>query len=662
MIHISNLLVSPQIKFWQSMRVKPEFISIQWFFLFTLLIISLSAFAQKTNPPNISDIDEELFQDANAVIIDQLTEVNLIDQSKMIINSSESILVLNENGNSAARAYLLYDKSIKVNKLTVAYYDMLGNVLKRIKKNKFTDGSAISNHSLYEDNRIYFYDKTPLTYPYIMVLEYEYETSNTLFMPSWRPVMHYGTSVARSIYTVINPDHIELKRMAKNFDAYGVDLQEEKGRLTFSVKSIKAIEREDYSLSLNEFVPSLKISPSKFLFEGISGEFDNWESVGQWIYSELLSTQGELPEEVLSEMNDLVAGLNNDKDKVRLIYEYMQNRCRYISVQIGVGGWKPMSAANVHATAYGDCKALTNYTMSLLKAVGIQSFYTIVYGGNKTRDIDKDFISLQGNHAILYVPLESDTLWLECTSEDNPCGYIADFTDDRDVFVVYPDGGQIMHTKKYEDSTHLEKTIGVCQIREDKSIHVDVSVINRGSYYGGAKFLLDLKEDEVEKYYKDQWGLVAGLRLDAYSFADNKDTEILEERLIVTAPDYIKSLGNSVVLRPYILLDNINYRINASLVKKREFYLSSSKTFVSEFTILLPDDLSVETLPEPIEVCYTFGKYMVKMDKVDAHTIKYYREISQIKGVYPKEEYVNYVKMLQLAKKKDALNILLNHM
>jgi hypothetical protein len=300
--------------------------------------------------------------------------------------------------------------------------------------------------------------------------------------------------------------------------------------------------------------------------------------------------------------------------------------------------------------------------MALLKAVGIQSYYTVVYSGSEARDIDKDFTSLQGNHAILYVPLESDTLWLECTNMEIPCGYIANFTDDRDVFVVYPDGGQIMHTKKYHDSTHLEKVVGVCQIREDKSVDIDVNIINRGLYYGKARFLLNLKEDEVEEYYKNHWGLVAGLSLEAYSFSDNKDAEIIEEKLSVKAPNYVKTLGNSLVLRPNILLDDNNYRINASLLKKREFYLPSSKTIVSEFTILLPDSLSVETLPDPIEEHHKFGKYIVSIRKVDAHTINYYREFSLIKGVYPKEEYANYIKMLQLVKKKDALNILLNYM
>ena len=613
MIHIINLLVSMQFKNWQCWRAKPDFKALHWVLSITFILFSLSAITQKTESPNISDVDEGLFVNADAVIIDQITEVNLQDQSKMVIHGSKTILVLNENGNSSAGAYLFYDKSMKVNELSVTYYDFLGNEIEKIRKNKFIDHSAISNYQLYDDDRIYMYNKAPLTFPYTMVLEYEYETSNTIFIPSWSPVTHYRTSVARSTFLVINPEHIELNRLAKNFDAYGVDVKEEEGRLVFSVESIKAIEREDYSLELSEFVPSLRISPSKFLYEGISGEFDNWESVGEWIYTELLSPQGDLPDEVLSEMNDLVAGLTNDKDKVRVIYDYMQNRCRYISVQIGVGGWKPMSAAKVHATAYGDCKALTNYMMSLLDAVGIQSFYTIVYGSSKTLDIDKDFISIQGNHAILYVPLENDTLWLECTSEDNPCGYIADFTDDRDVFVVYPDGGQIMHTKKYADSIHLEKTRGVCQIKEDESIYVDVSIMNRGTYYGSAKFLLSLKEHEVEAYYKDQWGLVSGLRLEVYSFADSKDTEIFEERVIVSAPDYVKSLGNSLVLRPYILLDDNNYRINSSLEKTREFYLPSSKTIVSEFTILLPDNLSVETLPEPFEVSNTFGKYILKM-------------------------------------------------
>jgi hypothetical protein len=50
-------------------------------------------------------------------------------------------------------------------------------------------------------------------------------------------------------------------------------------------------------------------------------------------------------------------------------------------------------------------------------------------------------------------------VFLECTSQDNPFGYQANFTDDRNVVVIKPEGGEIVRTKNYEakDNTQISK-------------------------------------------------------------------------------------------------------------------------------------------------------------------------------------------------------------
>lgn len=123
-------------------------------------------------------------------------------------------------------------------------------------------------------------------------------------------------------------------------------------------------------------------------------------------------------------MKQLTKNATTDKEKARLIYQYMQDKTRYISVQLGIGGFMPTKAEEVDRVGYGDCKALTNYTHALLNAVGVTSYHAIIYNDTQKVSFDPEFSSVQGNHMILYLPLTDEEIWLECTSQKYPFGYI----------------------------------------------------------------------------------------------------------------------------------------------------------------------------------------------------------------------------------------------
>ena len=65
--------------------------------------------------------------------------------------------------------------------------------------------------------------------------------------------------------------------------------------------------------------------------------------------------------------------MNNDTDKISALYKYMQDKVRYVSVQVGIGGWQPIEAETVDRLSCGDCKALANYMESLLDVAGIKT-------------------------------------------------------------------------------------------------------------------------------------------------------------------------------------------------------------------------------------------------------------------------------------------------
>ncbi len=74
-------------------------------------------------------------------------------------------------------------------------------------------------------------------------------------------------------------------------------------------------------------------------------------------------------------------------------------------------------------------KDLTNYTKALLDLVGVTSYYShIDANSDEPVSFENDFASLeQGNHVILNIPNKDKDVWLECTSQTMPFGFLGDF-------------------------------------------------------------------------------------------------------------------------------------------------------------------------------------------------------------------------------------------
>ena len=75
----------------------------------------------------------------------------------------------------------------------------------------------------------------------------------------------------------------------------------------------------------------------------------------------------------------------------------------------------------------------------------IKSYYSTIYAGDGSPEIDKSFPSQRFNHVILCVPVDGDTIWVDCTS-DNPLGYVGTFIQNRDVLVTDRDRSYFSRT------------------------------------------------------------------------------------------------------------------------------------------------------------------------------------------------------------------------
>ncbi len=138
------------------------------------------------------------------------------------------------------------------------------------------------------------------------------------------------------------------------------------GYISYAIGREQAIRYEPMAPELFTMAPYVEFALTDFELEGSRARASNWEELGSWYYNNLIKLQIRLSTEVISEVRSLVSDAGSDREKARRIYEYVQQRSRYISVQLGIGGRKPIRAQEVHEKGYGDCKGLTNYMMALM--------------------------------------------------------------------------------------------------------------------------------------------------------------------------------------------------------------------------------------------------------------------------------------------------------
>jgi len=625
-------------------------------YLFLIFIGVQCSYAQENYNTNL--IPEELKENANAVVRESNILIELNSLEEMIITEKRVVTILNRFGEKHSNTRAYYDDSNKILKLSALILDGKGNEIKKNKFSDFKDVSAVSGGQMYTDNRMKYIDYKPISYPYTIVFKSKIKEKSTAFIKSWFPVQAYNVSVQKSNYTFVNNTTSEHKYKSYNSNFLDFKINEEEHKLIFQAENIKAVEREERSPNFIEIFPRVLVAINDFKLKGVKGDARNWGVFGKWRYDKLLFGRDLIDENTSKMISKLIEGLNDEKEKIKRIYNYVQDNTRYVGVQLGIGGWQPINASEVDKVKYGDCKGLTNYTKALLKSQGIESYYTVVYAGRDKRDFDKEFTSMQGNHIILNVPLEKEDIWLECTSQTMPFNFLGDFTDDRDVLVVTPNGGEIKHTPIYDEEISTLVTKAKVVIESNGIVNATVNLRSKGLQYDNRSYLNVLSEDKKELDYFDRWDYLNGLKIITKQVIEDKDLIELSEDVNLTIDNYVTKVGDKYLVQ----INMFNRQTSVPLSyeeRKLPFKIVMSFKDLDIYEYQLPKEMKVGALPKEFIIENEFGKYEISVELKNENVLLYRRELIMKKGIYNKEKYTEYRSFIKKIKKKDKSKFVL---
>ncbi|RYG12834.1 MAG: DUF3857 domain-containing protein, partial [Chitinophagaceae bacterium] len=558
-------------------------------------------------------------------------------------------------GDIHGQLVLFYDKNISIKSVKGEIYDEFGKQTGKFSLSSLKDESAVNDFSLFEDSRVKYYIPQINTYPYTIVYQYEIRNKQNLIIPQWRPVPGFDVAVEKSSYQFVSNPTDEVRVHAANFKSAPEELINEKQKsLIWKIENINAFKHEVYSPNQESYFPSIKVAPKSFSYYNFKGNYNDWEGLGKLSYDYLLKDRRLLPLETVSDIKDLVKNEPNDKAKAKKIYEYFQRKTRYISVQIGIGGFQPIKASEVDRLGYGDCKGLVNYMQALLEVAGIDSYYCVVEAGEDKTSLIPSFASMeQGNHIILCLPLKGDTTWLECTSQDAPFGYLGSFTDDRWILACTKDGGKLLKTPKFEAISNTQNRKAELTLSKNGTVDGTVTTVFKGSQFDNNYSLIHKSTIEREKQLKRIYD-INNIEFKSVEIAADKDIPAFNEKLGVNINNYAAVNNDKIFLAPNLF----NVKRSAQSVRNRTQPLDLKRGYLDVDSISFSLDASIlpVILPKSIKLDTKFGVYELEVKMLDKKLV-YYRKLLMKDGLFSATDYDAYENFVNEVASNDRLRL-----
>ncbi len=576
-------------------------------FIYILSLLSLTKISSQVISYDTAFIPGIVKKNASVIKRNEniLFEVTDIDKALLFIERAFTIM------NDVDKEKLTFvegtSKFVSLEDVDIKVYDAKGKLTTRFKKKDLT--TVARGEGLIDDVKIHFIEIPATSYPVTVEFKYEMRFKGTLIYPRY-DIIGPGEGVENSSFTAKVPKELDLRFREKNINIVPEIKEDGKYKLyRWSVKNLEPFEYEERSVSYENRYPSVILAPNKFKMDDYEGDMTTWKSFGLW-YLELQKKQGNLTEERKAFFRDLVKDVSGDKQKIKLIYQYLQQNFRYVSIQLGIGGFKPLPADFTDNKKYGDCKGLSNYTQACLSAVGIKSYQVLIKREPRDQPLDNNFPYNSFNHVVVCVPLQKDTIWLECTSKTNDFGVLGVDNENKNALMITENGGVLVPTPISLPSSNTFSSTSLVILMEDGSGAANINLLGSGEYKDDLiSQLLQEKKDGQKNYLYHYMGFKQPDEFEISKKENDRDLELSLKMEFEKLPEFTAGTKMFLNQRIYQIW---SAKLPANDSRKLDFYFDNPFEKTDTTIFKLPGGYGVDVLPKEKQLKFEYGTYQTK--------------------------------------------------
>ncbi len=633
-------------------------------FRYLLLLVILSASWQQTTIAgefnySASAIPAMLKANSNAVLRLSHTEITITSVNEINIKTRYIITILNEKGEVYGFLRELQDKYVRVEHISGYLYSADGMQQKKMKKYDVKEISPFSINFI-DDIHFKVYDFGCRTYPYTCEYEIESSISNFTRIPEWHPQEGYDFAVESADLEITYPKDFTFRYRGFHIDQLLTPVVTENGYLfKASVSNLTVAEKpDDFAKTEHFYLPAILFATDKFVMEDNEGSMATWKDFGKFYYT-LNEHRDELSAEILKTVHQLTDTCTTVLSKINRLYDYLKKNTRYVSIQLGIGGWQAFDAKFVAEKGYGDCKALSNYMKALLKEAGITAYQALAFAGeDDTHKMIPDFPSNIFNHVIVCVPQKEDTIWIECTSKTLPAGYLSAFSDNRDVLMLTPDGGIPVKTPQNKPGFNQLCRAANIVINEKDEMKGNVVLKYSGYFWEKEQHrVIDESKSKVDNYLNAKFRL-GSYAIGNYKISENKIGIIpnLVETIPISGEGNLSRSQQRLFLSPRIF--GLHITSPSFNVRKEPFELHQTYEILDTMIFNLPGNYKLEpTVGSNLN--FPFASYSCKSEVINKNILKVTIAYKQTSGVYTPEQFADYIRLYKQISADDDTKLVL---
>lgn len=410
------------------------------------------------------------------------------------------------------------------------------------------------------------------------------------------------------------------------------------------VTDVKAIKPEDDMPPWRGVAGQMIVS---FLPTGGSAQnkgFENWSEMGRW---EETLTRGrrDATADIKQKVTELTASIPTQLAKMQTLANFVQRDVRYVAIELGIGGWQPHPAADVFTHKYGDCKDKATLMSSMLKEIGVDSYYISINTERGAVKPEAPPNMSWFNHEILAVHLPDGLndaslvavllhaklgrlLIFDPTDDMTPFGQLRGPLQANYGLLVTPDGGELIELPQLSPALNGIERTAQLSLNTTGTLSGDVREVRVGDRAASQRYALRTATKDADKIKPVESLLansLATFRLTKASVTNLNHTDqpfIFDYSLV--AESYAKTAGNLLLVRPRVIGNKSSALLETKEPRKFPVEFEGPSRDTDTFEIKLPPGYEVDDLPPPVSADFGFASYHSKAE-VNGSILRYTR-------------------------------------